>query len=265
MKRIFRLPLAVLLSATIMACSSDNTSEASVSSSMQPILNSSDTESAVEPELSSENNSGLSSQEPISSSKEGESSTVEDSLLQRINNQIAASKPTKIVTKQTYRNSDIGQDLTQTSTFEIEYGSRIKTKFTYSYQVLNPIGAESPIGMRTGTIYSTGADVYSVVNGELVLAEETDVVYLTAKLNLSRERYFNETEIESDYLWADVKDDNIEDVLGEDFNINSLTLEIDLYEEKLDKLRIKYKTDLGASITSTSTYSYDEITVDIPD
>ena len=225
--------------------------------------------SSEEPPVESSDSAPVESSEqpPVESSestKESTSSSIEKTPLEIFNEFFAASKPTKIVMNQVYRNSKIGADLTQKATLEIEYGSTIKTKFTYEYQILNPIGAEEPIGTKSGTIYSSGRDVYQTVNDGVELVEEADVTFLLATLNLNNPSFFSEYEADVDYLMAKVKDNNVKDVLGNEFDITGLSFEIDLVDERLDYLQAKYKTDIEASVACTCRYTYENITVDIP-
>ncbi len=244
----------------------------SETSSEEPPVESSDSapvESSEQPPVeSSESKPVETSEEPpvesSESTKESTSSSIEKTPLEIFNEFFAASKPTKIVMNQVYRNSKIGADLTQKASLEIEYGSTIKTKFTYEYQILNPIGAEEPIGTKSGTIYSSGRDVYQTVNDGVELVEEADVTFLLATLNLNNPSFFSEYEADVDYLMAKVKDNNVKDVLGNEFDITGLSFEIDLVDERLDYLQAKYKTDIEASVACTCRYTYENITVDIP-
>ena len=251
--------------------SSEEQSSSSEETSSSEEQTSSAEESSFSEEISSSEES-VSSEEQSSSEQQNSSSESSEPepvpmTLSTFNSAIAASKPTKIETKQSYLNPAIGETLSYRSTLEIEYVSstEVKTKFTYSYQYLNMVGEEDPIGTKSGTIYSSGSNVYELVNGQLVLAKESDKVFLTASLNVSRERYFNEYDLEDDYLWCDVKNESVENVLGENYNISGLTLEIELFEGKIDTLKIKYTTDQNASVSSSSTYSYDDITIEIPE
>lgn len=177
---------------------------------------------------------------------------------------VHSSRPTCISNRQVYTYEPIGQTLLDTSTMEIQYGDVVKTKYEYSRQYLNSISEDNPIKTKTGVIYSSGSSVYKVVNDELVLVEEVEKIALLGSLNIQRAHYFSSYELSDDYFKGFVKDDYIEDVIGDIFNIHNLSIEIELEDNQISKLRVSYTTDIEANVTFTSRYTYNEIEVIIP-
>ena len=183
---------------------------------------------------------------------------------------VERSKPTSIVTSQSYYVPSYGVTLHFNSRIAIEYGAEIKASYSYSYEKINPIetGYEEFISIYSGTIYSTDSSVYDGINW--VNKVEKATTFSGVKLSHSLGSF----EINDKTLRGIIPENKMVDFFcGIDYGIqDNLEFRLSILNRRMNKLTLNFKSKIEstnvsevAEVNSTTTYSYDKITVSVPE
>ena len=250
--KIILITSLCILPFTILGCHKNKQSEDPSSDSSEISIDSES--SSIEPITSSEEPATSSSEEPVPL-------TIND--FQRV---IETSKPTRIVTNQTFQLESSDLLLHYNSSLSIEYSSQIKTCYSYTYEKLNEIvdGSEEFISTVSNTLYSEGSSIYDGVNWTY---KAEKVVTLNGVV-LSQDTSTNE--INDNTLTGSVTANKEKQFFGGvDYNVKNVTYELTIGDNNLLSLRMQFKTHVecisaDALVNSVTTFTYDPITIVIP-
>jgi len=179
---------------------------------------------------------------------------------------IESSKPTKIVTNMTYDVPNSNTKLHFYSSLVIEYGSMVKTSYSYSYEKLNEIvtGNEEMISTVVGTLYSNGSSIYDGV--QWVNSVEKTTIVSSVDLN---ENYAS-LDIIDGVLKGSVINSKAERFFGHDYGVTDVVFELSLNKDYfLHKLKLDctgYVETLRqeAPVHLETLYTYNAETVELP-
>lgn len=176
-------------------------------------------------------------------------------------NVIESSKPTKIVTTQTYNPEIASVALHFNSVLVVEYGSTIKSSYSYSYEKLNEIGddVEGMISVVSGSTYSDGSKVGDGVQW----VNKVENATLLNSVDITK----NVTLVSADaktFRGNVVRGKEI-DFFGQDFGVQNVVFTIQQNDDHhLGKLTLEFDSttyagskSLKAHVVSVSTYHYD--------
>lgn len=179
---------------------------------------------------------------------------------------VAASSPTKIVTKVTYIYPDgdarYGADLNGDYSLEIDGNDAI---FRYDYNTFATVeeGADSWIKTVAGAVYYKDGKV-SVTEGE-----EWDAIPampVNRKFELLKNHFKTYVKSEDEKtLTATITGSNIEGVLGYEISaIGDISFVLTTDGIYMRSITISYTSLEGAAVTIDTSYSYNDITLDFP-
>ncbi len=179
---------------------------------------------------------------------------------------VAASQPTKIVTQLTYMFSGVhalaGQDLNGMYSLEIDGAD---SKFTYDYKrIASPAeGASDWIVPVSGVIYfKDGKILLAEGDGWESISSET----VNRKFDLNK-NFFKTYEKSADEktLTATLTSSNAESVLGYSVSAaGDITVVVTTDGVFMRGITISYVSTEGASVTINTSYSYNDITIEFP-
>lgn len=240
------------MSLLLVGCNENNNSESSDSS-----------DSSISE--TTENPSSTDESEPGSESSE----TEEPEVLSEADFQdaISFSKPTKIITNQTFLLEDSDILLHYSSSLTIEYSSTVKTCYSYSYEKLNTLtdGSEEFVSLVNGTLYSSGAYVYDGVNW--IYSAEKIVTFSHVVLN----KEYSDFSIEDNVLNGTVKEGKEKAFFGGvDYGVNNVSYQLSLAKKNLSKLNLSFDTFVEcvnefAHVDSVTVFTYNQESVNIPE
>ena len=179
---------------------------------------------------------------------------------------VAASQPTKIVTQLAYMFSGVhdlaGQDLNGMYSLEIDGAD---SKFTYDYKRLATPedGASDYIVPVSGAIYFK--------DGKILLAEGNEWESISAetinqKFNLNKNLFKTyEKSTDEKTLTATLTSSNAEYVLGYSVSAaGDVTVVVTTDGVFMRGITISYVSTQGANVTINTSYSYNDITIEFP-
>ena len=152
----------------------------------------------------------------------------------------------------------------QTLIMQIERGELLKTSVVKETKVINTDASNPGITYveETSNFVTIGSKKYETINGtEVTTAYDEPKYFLDFSLS---EDYFQENYIlEGNLLKADIKDEFIDEFfLGKvQNNVNELSIELTLENDKLHHSKIAYVTDSGFTTSIEVTYSYEHVNI----
>lgn len=174
--------------------------------------------------------------------------------------------PTKVTSSVTYVYSPANITLTSTATLAVEYSTPIKARYDYSRQYLNKIGASTPYGTKSGTIFVKSNSVGELAADGTVdwnTGSEGTIALKAIKMDPS---YFSEYTASTTFVGT-LKDASVNAFFNStDSGLSSVTVTMYVNTDtSLRKMIINAKSEKGADVDMNFAYSYDVVTVTIPD
>lgn len=180
---------------------------------------------------------------------------------------VAASRPTKIVTKVTYvyPNDDQRSKYDLDGLYSLEINGS-DSKFAYDYKLFAIPGegeADVPVKSVVGTIYFKDGKIF-VAEGEGWENISSQTVNKSFNLLKNRFKTYEKSEDEKT-LTATITADNIEDVIGYSLSAKGdITVVVTTDGVYMRGVTISYKSAEGADVTIDTSYSYNDITIEFP-
>ena len=187
------------------------------------------------------------------------------------------SKPTKVISNQSFEPNGNNFTLHYASTLTIEYGSETKTRYDYTYEKMNEVvsGNESFISTISNTLYSKGSGAYdgvqwvNKVDGAVIL----NGVVLEETIDKSKaEDDPTRGLISSSHnlLRGKVADTKVQKFFKADYHVTDLNYAICVINGRIAAIQLTFNSyieaiEKNASVSAYTTFSYDTLTVNIPE
>ena len=205
----------------------------------------------------------------VVSDKPGQSVDEKESKFQQISIAIKESQPTIVNTKILYSHPIYNVSLVFQSTLKVEYGFVVKSEYTYYYEKLNELSLEATDFMSSysGTLYGYNKNFGQYDNDKIEWYVNGNSEIDTLTLQLQYSDFENVSSIDTSFI-ADVVSGHEQNVIQglETNSCSNMTFGCELTENysNVKAINLNYTDKIGAYVDILTTYSYEKVTVDIP-
>ena len=203
------------------------------------------------------------------SDKPGQAVDEKENKFNQVKTAIRESQPTIVNTKILYSHPIYNVSLVFQSTLKVEYGFVVKSEYTYYYEKLNELSLETTDFMSSysGTLYGYNKNFGQYNNDKIewYVNGNSEIDTLTLQLQYTD---FENVSLGETFLRADVIEGHENNVInGLELNsCSNMAFGFELSEslEKIESINLNYTDKIGAYVDILTTYSYEKVTVDIP-
>lgn len=182
----------------------------------------------------------------------------------KFNNALTSSKPTKVKTSWTYDYASLGITLRATSTLTIEYGDELKACYNLKKEVLNPAGSSEFKSEKEYTGFCKGTDYGALKNGSVKWNEPSETIILTP-YTLSEDWFEADLSVSDTLLKGTFKDENLSDILADTHGISKMSYTLSISDDKVSSILSSYMTSEKVKVNMNSYFTYNPVTVSIPE